>query len=525
MAEPLPPTYLHVIASRRAQIESLVYHGHVKPVLLWHLIAYFLVLPLSALLISRRSRARSLRPLILVLILGLSVEALQSRRTLLGANGYVVGVTIIWWLIWIMTLLVFHDAERDFRRIERKPLGKELGHWPAVHAVKPQRPPNEEHPEPLIWQAYPSSWSHRLNWAFDLLLNMRGPGWNWRISSVGPLPASIATQLDPKHRRSRSQGQCKTSSIYMGSRTFIHTVAFTFLKTYLSIDVFKVLMMHDPYFWGITSLASSPPPLLAGCFLPPIPGMWRVYRLALSVIGVHAALVFVTALNPLLFLGFSCAFPNASRALTTVPLDAPWLYPEPFGPFLTSVLDHGLAGCWSRWWHQLFRFGFLSTTHWLISWLPRRLTTHADIRRFILTSIVFSLSGLVHAGGSYTAFEDTWPFSTFIFFLLQAVGIMIQDLVSKNLVPCLFPTKSIPRWLCRTANAAFAFGWLIFCGGYIADDFAKAGLWLTEPLPVSPLRGLGFGLGVEGEGWWCWNEPWFQWWDDGTFWGRGLRFM
>ncbi|PLB43167.1 hypothetical protein P170DRAFT_418946 [Aspergillus steynii IBT 23096] len=537
MADPLPPSYLHILRSRHAQIESLIHQGHPKPVLLWHLIAFFLVLPASALLISHRTPARYLRPFILVLILGFSVEALQSRRILLGGNGYIVGLIAAWWSIWVMTLLVFHDAQRDFRRIERRPLEREddrresaetrSRHADGVrHAVASGGPPNEEYPEPLVWQTYPGSWSHRLNWVLGLLLNLRGPEWNWRISSVGPLPASIRTQLDPKHRRSRSREQCKKLPAYQDGKTRIRAVVFEFFKAYLALDVIKVLMMRDPYFWGIIPLSFSPPPAPISYILPPIPAVFRVYRLALSGIGIHVALVCITALNPLFFLGLSRAFPNASRALTAVPLDAPWLYPESFGPFIASVLDHGLAGCWSRWWHQLFRFGFLSTAQWLISWFPRRLATHTGFRRYLLTLIVFSLSGFIHASGSYTQFGDTRPISgTFIFFLLQGAGVMIQDLASKNLIPALFTTNSAPRWLRRTANATFAIGWLIFSGGYIADDFSKGGLWLTEPLPTSPLRGLGFGLGVEGEGWWCWSEPWFQWWDDGTFWGRGLRFM
>jgi hypothetical protein len=29
-------------------------------------------------------------------------------------------------------------------------------------------------------------------------------------------------------------------------------------------------------------------------------------------------------------------------------------------------------------------------------------------------------------------------------------------------------------------------------------------LVIYEPIPISPLRGLGFG--VEGDGWWCWKH-------------------
>ncbi|KAE8354320.1 membrane bound O-acyl transferase family-domain-containing protein [Aspergillus coremiiformis] len=292
----------------------------------------------------------------------------------------------------------------------------------------------------------------------------------------------------------------------------------------------KSLMMRDPYFWGVVS--PTPPPRFP--FNLPLPtGTIYTYRVMLTGYCIYAALNFVTSFNPVIFLGLSRLFPNAARAITAVPLDASWLYPDSFGPFFPSILDHGLAGAWAVWWHQLFRFGFTSTAHWILSLLPTHLATNQRFRRLIMTFVAFALSGFVHACGSYTQWSESHPVSkTFLFFILQFVGVTIQETVSHVIVPALLSRfrgkkrkAALPLWLRRSANAGFVFGWLWLTAGLITDDFAKGGLWLTEPLPVSPMRGLGFGSGVEGEGWWCWHESWFRYWDGGGYWERGIRLL
>ncbi|KAA8647614.1 hypothetical protein EYZ11_003220 [Aspergillus tanneri] len=529
MTNSLPPSYIR-LRDRRLQIDSLIQQGHAKPVLLWHLVLFFTPLAL-VLLIPRRQCTPYLRSLALVLTLGLAVEAIQHRRASLGANGYILGVAVAWWCIWTATLLVTHDVERDFLRIERRLCAKNEtrddpdGDFVVVSNESWREPLQRlvsECQESLVWQPYPRSWSHRLGWVLSLLFSMRGPEWNWRISSIGPLPSSVTVQLDSARRPSRLLGECQAFPACRNGRGLLRATAWVFLRSYILIDMMKVLMIRDPYFWGVVS-PPPPPPTPISYILPAIPSVFRVYRLALSGLAIFTALSFVTALNPLIFLGLSLAFPNASRSVTTTPLDAPWLYPETFGPFVTSVLDHGLAGCWGRWWHQLFRFGFLSTAQWFLSFLPTPLVYHPGLRRLVLAMTVFSMSGLIHACGSYTQLGTTRPLSrTFMFFFLQGVGVAVQSLATTAL-SCLFPSRCLPHWLRRTTNVTFVVVWLLFSGSYIADDFAAGGVWLVEPLPVSPLRGLG--LGVEGERWWCWNEPWFQWWDGGSFWASGLRVV
>ncbi|CAG8235666.1 unnamed protein product [Penicillium salamii] len=93
------------------------------------------------------------------------------------------------------------------------------------------------------------------------------------------------------------------------------------------------------------------PPLFPFFYFPNIavhPTLAQLYRCIYSAMSVYFALEFITPLNPIFFLGLSLVFPNAAQKLTTTPLGALWLYFEAFGPFVQSVLDQGLTGCWGK---------------------------------------------------------------------------------------------------------------------------------------------------------------------------------
>lgn len=59
-----------------------------------------------------------------------------------------------------------------------------------------------------------------------------------------------------------------------------------------------------------------------------------------------------------------------------------------------------------------------------------------------------------------------------------------------------------PMWMRRAGNILFVGVWLWYTGPILADDFARCGVWLFEPIPISVFRGL------LGEGWWCWDGMW-----------------
>ncbi|RAL10025.1 wax synthase family protein [Aspergillus homomorphus CBS 101889] len=525
-ATPPLPFYRQLVENYHSHYESLIRNGEAKPVLLWHLIA-LLLLPVPALLIPRRKGGRYVRLLVLACVLGAVIHFLRHRRMLLGGYGYMGGLLPAWWSIWCAVWLVYRDAEHECRRIVRTTLPESLASngQPAtdVYSNKTLAEPNtadsaQSHVENLAWQSYPQSLSQRLDWVFSLLYGMRGPEWNWRISSLDPLPPSVHAQLkakDPSFRAVEAAAAAGESRADAAIRRRVRSALATCLRSYLVLDLIKLLMIRDTYFMTSGDMALAPPYPFTG--LTAVPGLVRFYRLAVTGFGIHAALSFVTSFNPLIFGGLSILFPNAARGLTAVPLDAAWLYADTFGPFLSSILDHGLIGCWSKWWHQLFRVGFTSTGRWLQSLLPAPVASLPGVRQLVYTFVAFALSGLVHSCGSYAQIEHTTPaHGPMRFFLLQAVGFVVQGLVANLLVP---------RGVRRAANLAFAVGWLYLTAPAIVDDFARGGLWLTEPLPVSLFRGLGIGVHEEDRGWWCWGLPWFAYWDDGSYWGRGVRVV
>lgn len=506
--------------SHEKQLEALLLQGVYKPVFLYHVV-FFNCLPIIGMIIPRRRGTRYVRHFIYSVGLAFAFEMVRNHRTLLGGNGYMLGMMTAWWLVWCTTLFVFMDVERDFQRIERGAKPSAEDHTSSSNNQnKSNQTENNDQPIHNLfhWQPYPRKFFHRLEWCAGLLFNLRGPEWNWRVPHLGPLPQSVHKQLQrefPANKfRSEDGATCLTSKqrLWAAFRTF--------LQSYILIDILKAVMMRDPYFRGTAGCDSIPP--FPFTYLAPFPRLVTSYRYLLSCMGVYVALNFVTSLNPIFFLGLSLAFPNASRKLTAAPLDEAWMYADSFGPFISPVLDHGLAGCWGRWWHQLFRNGFTATARWILKWLPTKWAANAQIKQIVSIVVAFTISGLIHACGSYTQLLETHPFSgPFLFFSLQSVAIICEDIFKKVIFSRL-PFAGTPRWLRRTGNAVFVLFWLLYSGGFIADDFARGALWLMEPVPFSPLRGLGL---ANGEGWWCWREPWFQRWSDGTYWGSGIRVV
>ncbi|RMJ28382.1 hypothetical protein PHISP_00769 [Aspergillus sp. HF37] len=553
MTDPIPTSYHQVLQRNQAELQTSIDHGVVKP-LFASILLLCTCLPLSALLVPRRKGSQYVRPAIFVLVVGIAIDIIKRRRTNLGANGYMVGLITAWWVFWCGTLLVFNDVERHFKRIERRTTtvacnvgesehtqlnGYEMtgdnheiskdhrisssnsrqfrgsaASQARSHAADSSFKQPSHQGEILTWQTYPQPFLHRLNWALGLLFNLRGPEWNWRISTLGPFPEPVNVQLNQHHL---DEPYGPKGAGYPSPKARLTAACLTYLKSYLCLDVAKCVMMRDPYFWGVVS--PSPPPPFPFDFLTGLPVLVRLYRLHVTAFGMISSMVYICSLNPITFLGLSLAFPKASRSLTDVPLDAPWLYSGAFGPFVVSVLDHGLAGCWGQWWHQLFRFGFTSPARWLLSLLPAKLASNSHFRRIAMALIAFLISGTLHACGSYTQNADTKPLSgAFLYFVVQAAGVMIQSIFSKTVVPKIYHGE-VPRWLRRAANFVFAYVWLMSSGSLIADDFARGGVWLTEPIPVSPFRGL------RGEGWWCWHGSWFRHFNGGSWWQSGVQVL
>lgn len=536
MPDPIPNTYRESTRLQQRNLDALIELGFYKPFFLHHFVI-FALLTLVPLLVPRHGRySQYIRDFFFIAILEVGFDVIKYRRALLAANGYVIGVITSWWIVWSATLFYFNDPERDFRRIERRNVPSPEPQNDAVKShtnngfAPASSQQNQEHREVLVWQPYPRRFSHRLNWALGLIFNMRGPEWNWRITSIGPLPKSVFDQLsrsvEGKRQSdySREPLAAEDDTLPPESRAPLKSAFTSFITCYLALDIIKTSMMRDPYFLGVVQ--SAPPYPIN--FLSPFPNAVLFYREILSGLGIICALAFVSSFNCFVFYGLSRAFPSASRKLTSVPLDAPWLYASTFGPFLPSAMDHGLAGCWGHWWHQLFRFGFLSVAN-AITYspyiLPHKLIRIRSVRNSVRFLVAFGISAIVHACGSYTQPANTKPFSgPLLFFLLQVPGVLIQGFLPRWLLALVgLSSASLPRWVRRSANFAFVVFWLMVSARSIVADFAVGLIWLSEPIPLSLCRGLGFG--AAGEGWWCWWEPWFRYYSDGSWLESGVRVL
>ncbi|EPS34371.1 hypothetical protein PDE_09335 [Penicillium oxalicum 114-2] len=537
-------SYKNVVQTHQAQLDAFLQQGVYQPVFIYHVVVFNL-LPLIGLMIPRRGATRYVRPGLFALSVAIAAEVLTRRRALLGGHGYMIGLMTAWWLLWSTALFVFIDVENDLQRIERGSTAAHSIHdgpdrqiFPSQGVLTDTSPEafklgtgasqangqsvltriNQSGHETFHWQSYPRKLTHRFEWCAGLLFNLRGPEWNWRQPYLGPLPRSVHNQL---HEGFQVRGfRVQDDATYKSAKQCLRAAFSQFLLAYMLLDCLKVVMMRDVYFRGLVT--DHIPPPFPFSYVAAYPLLVRFYRCFVSCMGVFVALNFVTALNPLVFLGLSTAFPNAARKLTGAPLGASWLYADAFGSFFPSVLDHGLAGCWGQWWHQLFRFGFITSARFILSCLPERWSASHRVKQITYVLVAFTISGLVHAAGSLSQLGDTHPMSgPFLFFFSQGIAMIFEQIFKTVIFPKV-SSRKVSRPLRRTANVVFVFSWLLYSGAFIADDFARGGLWLMEPIPISPLRGLGLAF---DKGWWCWDSPWFGYWSDGTYWGSGIRLL
>lgn len=461
-----------------------------------------------------------------------AVYSIRYTRAKAMAPAMGLGLISAWSVIWALATLVVHDAQSEFQRIERtegvfrsRPLKKNEGYGTDLSngsAGKRRHDsefpngsgtlgPTERHGE-FAWQPFPASpFIERLDWVLDVLCNFRGVGWSWRTSSIPPPPTTVQEQLrrnstgTPTHSTRVHPGQPYT---YPTRRELLVGNLKLFLTGYLILDALKTIMMHDPYFWG---LMDQPAPAFFPSFISNSPMLLRMYRLALTQLGIQWALQTIFSLAPLFFSGLLGPSVIGARA-------EPWMYPETWGPY-SMVFDRGLAGWWAGWWHQTFRFAFEAPGRKIVSSMGWQ--RNSPFAKLVQLVVAFALSGILHACGSYTAAGPTRPLNLMAFFLLQAVGVFGEAVLGQMLRPVGRRLRA-PKVVRSMLTWLYVHVWFYYTAPLLADDFARGGVWLLEPIPVSLLRGLG--LGVDGDGWWCWGDLTLHWHRGNQWWKSGVAF-
>ncbi|CAI6333443.1 unnamed protein product [Periconia digitata] len=581
-----PHTHYDIIQKYRAQYDSDIKSGDYEPwVYPWGTLGATIVI--IYLLIDHRKRPwlRHARFAVFPANLLHSVYTVKYVRAKTVATAFGVGLISLWSSIWVLAILVCHDGQSEFQRIERsegvfKGQGKRVvkgdsrrnDNITAIPGslsedeIKDDSPimnidqdsqykssvngrasasisndhlgPHERDGE-FAWQPFPiTPFIERLDWVMDLFCNFRGVGWNWRTTAIPPPPKAIqlqllrntTTQAPPPSSFKRHSSQ---PTVYPTRRALLIANAKTLFIGYFALDVIKTLVIHDPYFWGLVS--ASPAPYLPWTpYLTRHPILLRIFRLTLAQFSILYALQTVFALAPLFFAGV--LGPNVLGARAE-----PWTYPDTWGPY-SAVLDRGLGGWWSSWWHQTFRFAFEAPSRAILVAVAtmkkkknekggekttQQQSLSSEEEEKLLKSkgakalqlcIAFALSGALHATGSYTAYGETHPFSgPMAFFALQALGCFVEAAFLRPFVASF----GAPTWVKRSFTFVYVHVWFYHTAGMLCDDFARAGIWLCEPLPVSVLRGL-LGLGVEGDTWWLAGGSGIGWYSDAKWYRSGL---
>ncbi|KAJ4303093.1 hypothetical protein N0V90_001984 [Kalmusia sp. IMI 367209] len=460
-----------------------------------------------------------------------TVYMVRNVRAKAVANTLGIGLICSWSTIYILAVVVCNDPQKDFMRIERTegPFGsdkerhknvpngskdednkikEENGNVGEVHE---HLGPSQRHGE-FAWQPYPSTpFIERLDWVCDLAANFRGAGWNWRIISAPPPPKNIQEQLlrnstmSPKHTFRAHPSQ---THVYPTRRAMLIGNLKTVATGYLFLDLLKTMISHDPYFWGYIDRAPAP---YLPRFILASPVLTHMLRLLICQFAIKYALESLFALAPLFFSGVLGPSLLGARA-------EPWMYPATWGSY-TLVLDKGLAGWWSGWWHQTFRFAFEQPSRKLIEVMG--INPKSPGSKLLQLVVAFGLSGMLHASGSVTCHGATLPLmGPLRFFLLQALACFVEG-VFRQILRNVAIVRGLPRWFTRTLTFVYVHVWFYHTAHLLCDDFARGGVWLFEPVPVSVFRGLGFG--AEGDNWLC-IESGIGWYRGRTWYKTGITF-
>lgn len=534
----------------RIVFTAKVADGSLRPLVLpYHLWGYVALILYLSIPHTNRPWLYAARWPVLAGILAFQWKTLWEATSMSMATGFAAGLMSSWGAVWSITWLVFYKPQFEAKRVQGRPKkrteeeihtngsvivgtgsanapngngtlrkrkeengpGKKEANGDALTSKKQlsrtsydfEPGKHDSETTEYYWQSYPDTFMERFWWTCDLIINFRLPGWNLAIPPLPALSPALNTQLGEHVDRASISG---VSSVglkrYNTRRELARGRLPMFILGYFALDFLKVLMMNDPYFiFGRTTYEL--PSYIKGAS----PLALKFIRQAISSYAIIISLEMIFLIPPI----------GMSLILTPKILGQraeAWYFPTTWGSW-SNVMNKGLNGLWGSWWHQTFRFAFSAPSNFLINtgYIP----AHSMLGRMSALFFAFGISGILHSGGSISQFPKTdWTHAP-IFFMLQAVGILIQMTLCSLLHPAI---RKMPRKVRQAGNFAFTSLWLLYTGYWLIDDFARGGMWLYEPIPFSPLRGLGFG--EKDAKWWCWEHIGIRWYSGKHWWESGL---
>ncbi|KAH7363782.1 hypothetical protein BKA65DRAFT_389234 [Rhexocercosporidium sp. MPI-PUGE-AT-0058] len=532
-----PPSHLEVLAAYRSSFASLVERGSLRPLVLpYHLYGCLLLLLYLCIPHTQQPIVYALRWPVLGVILAFQWKTLWEATSTSMATGYAAGLVAAWGAVWSVTWLVLNRPQFDAKRIDRRRRvgrsgvergkaeevqgkedtrqenGRATGHTNGSadlkYRGKAEGETNEKQEQDdagmeYYWQTYPDNFLERFTWTSDLLINFRGPGWNWAIPPLPPMPPFIENQLGEEVTAQSISGKSSIGLQRYDTHSDLARARLpTFVLGYFLLDILKVVMMKDPYYiFGPNTYAL--PAHLQGYS----PTTLQFMRQAISSLAIIVSLEMTFMLAPI-FLCLICG-----PAIFGLRAES-WYYSTTWGSW-SNVTHKGLNGLWGGWWHQTFRFAFSAPSNYLIK--NGYVKAGSPMAKFLAFVSAFGISGMLHAAGSLSQFPRTYASHALVFFMLQALGIVVQMSVCSAGHGVIRKSPAVTR---RMGNFVFVFCWLFYTGSWLIDDFARGGIWLYEPIPFSVLRGLGFG--EKGEGWWCWEHLGVGWYKGRHWWESGI---
>ncbi|PLN85500.1 hypothetical protein BDW42DRAFT_160607 [Aspergillus taichungensis] len=460
----------------------------------------FVVVPIVIipLLISKRRGewVLYLRRLAFLCVCFLTSQTIRYSRCPLGSN-LVIGIWYAYLAIWSGVFLVFRDFEECFKRVEehvvveniqkhpRKDRGDTSGHEEPSPEKRHQQPtstaPTSQEVRLLRWQKYPDTLVHRFFWVLDMLLSLKGAGWNW-----GPSSQSLSL---PKRLSSQTPSDRKNPL-----RALVLTCALKSLALYLQMLLLQAIALRDPYFWGPYAPSSHQRDPAPQSFLR------QATRVCLSAAMIWTSMALIASSLALAHALTTTCIRALHSKTGVVALESAWLLhadtlllPDITGtanarspptPQTTTTLEW----FWGSFWHQTYRQGLVEASRWLLTPLGK-----TRGRTVLFRFAVFFLSGAIHWCGLYTGFvphggAPSWR--PVLFFAVQPVGMFVVGGLRRLL---LFSGRSEMLW--RAVDFGASFVWLVGTAPWLLDELAWTGTWVLD---VPSLGDVGRWVGLEG---------------------------
>ncbi|KAK3943608.1 hypothetical protein QBC46DRAFT_376579 [Diplogelasinospora grovesii] len=563
----------------RAQFRTTLANGEIKPFVIPYTLFGAFFLPVLYLSIPHRNRPwlYRLRWVVAAAMVWFNVRTMQTTSSTSMAVAYATGLMAAWGTIWGLTVVVFmEDVQVRAARVDRRPRqhsnggirdgsanghaqdgngngmvrnGNGTGHVGngngnghiRVTTEKGERLDKEAETETkgkrrvwvdesvaavindheYYWQPFPEtgSFMERLGWVCDLYTSFRGTGWNWAVRTIStPHFSGFNSPVNLSIIPLVTRTGCSRSTTY---RSFFVSRLWHITWSWLVLDLWTLVFRRDPYFIVGPEYARQPFNYPLPSFLaPPLPrSILSLFRSLGGFSGTLAGLFFYMYFYQLLLISLSLLFPGWLGVRGQL-----WQYPSIFGSF-DNIYDKGLAGFWGGWWHQTFRTAFTAPTAFLVR---NRLLPHPEHTKYgkvtkvvVEGAVAFLQSGLLHASGGFTAVSDrTWFWGPVVFFMSSFLGILLQTAfcaVFKHQI------QRLPRTARRGGNLVFVVLWLHFTCWALVDDMSRAGLWMFEPVPFSPLRLLGIGWKDDMNPWRWDMEYCSRWYTGRNWWESGIR--